>query len=448
MGLRDQAVAQSAVIGSMLVDNKCIGPTLHQISAKDFAWPAYRTLYFAIRDLFSRDLPVDVVTLTAAAREAEPDRDWAKLIAEIQYVTVTAANVDAYIPILKADGQWARLQELFARGAEAQELDDQLEIIRTLNGELVDNRRDAAVGMEDALQEWMDRMKTKPEYLTFGFPKLDRRLYVEPGDFVILGGRPSAGKTALGLQIAYGMADKRRVAFYSLETNPKKLQDRLLARVAGIPLGRMKDRQLTEEDYGTVATMSSGIIRHQLKYQKAAGWSADDILDDARSHRYDVIVIDYVQLITLPPRTRDRVQGMTDVSMALHRGAQSSGITILGLSQLSRPDKGQVNPKAPTMRDLRETGQWEQDADAVLLLYLEKENDRKGRRVLDVVKNKEGKVGRVYMSFDGPTQTFGEHLNQTVPKKKKKEPEYKQTTFTELQGHDPDCPFEEERYEH
>lgn len=440
MGLSDPQVAQAAVIGAMLIDPKCVGPVLHEVKERDFAWAPYRTLYCAIRKLFSDGAPVDEVTLTAAAKEADPSGDWHQLIREIHQVTVTAANVEEYIPILRDDARRERLRTLFERGADALDVEAQREIIQTLNGELVDHRRAKAVDMAAALQDWVERMKTKPDYLTWDFAPLDRRLYVEQGDFVIIGGYPSAGKTAFALTAAWHMAEKKRVGFYSLETSSQKLADRILASVAQIPLGRMKDRALTQEDFDTVVSLSGKIIQRPIRIQPAAGWTADDIIADARANRYEVIFIDYLQLIELGP-ARDRVQGLTDVSITLHTGGQSSGITVVGLSQLARPERTGGKSKAPRMRDLRETGQWEQDADVVMLLYLEDDNDPNSRRILSVDKNKEGELGKVYMAFDGPTQTFSVHRNQTAPKTQRKDDEGKQYTFTELTGNDPGLPF-------
>lgn len=439
MGLSDPAVAQAAVIGSMLIDERCIGPTLHQISAQDFAWPSYRALYYAIRKLFSEHGIVDPVTVLGAMK-GDSSEDWYALIHSAMETTPTAANINEYIPILKADARRQRLRDLFDRGTKAKDLDAQTEVVQALNGELVDNRRSTAVDMATALQGWYERMHTTPEYLTWSFEPLDKRLFVEPGDFVIIGGYPSAGKTAFALNTAWHMAELKRVGFYSLETSDAKLEDRLLAMVTGVPLSRQKTRTLTEEDYEAVANASTRITSRVLAFQPAAGWTAEDILADARSHRYDVILIDYLQLIRLGS-SRDRVQGLTDVSIALHTGAQSSGITIVGLSQLARPERTGGKTKAPRMRDLRETGQWEQDADVIMLLYLEDDNDPNSRRVLSVDKNKEGELGRVYLAFDGPTQTFSIHRNQIPPKAKKAEDEPKQYTFTKLQGKDPELPF-------
>lgn len=442
--ITDHGAIQATVIGDLLLEDKALGKALAQLTAADFTYDQYRELFLAICRLYAEDKDLDPTAVLAEVKERPaPSNGWYNLIRDCMIITGTSAYVDEHIRILREDARLLRIREFSPRLEAVKNLDDAQGIVQAMTAELVDSRRSTAVGMEEALSQWFERMKTKPEYLPWGIRQMSEKLYIEQGDFVIIGGYPSTGKTALALNMAWTMAEKRTVCFYSLETNPNKLQDRLISMVAAIPMATMKNRKLTSENFDTVASLSQTILSRRLKYQPAAGWTAQDIINDAKAHRYDVIIIDYIQLISIG-KARDRVQGLTEASITIHTGAQSTGITVIGLSQLTRPLKNGGKRGAPRMSDLRETGQWEQDADAIMLLYLEDDNAPNSRRICNVEKNKEGELGRIYLHFDGATQTFSPNRNQTAPKAKKKEPEYKQQTFKDLAGENPDLPFEEE----
>ena len=206
-------------------------------------------------------------------------------------------------------------------------------------------------------------------------------------------------------------------------------------------LDSLPTAHISQEDYDAIAELSKDFVAHQLEIVDAVGMTAPDIISYARYRRYDVIYIDYLQLIR-PTGGRNRTEEVSGISIALHNGARAARITVVALSQLSRPEKVNGKIPAPRMRNLRESGQLEQDADAIMLLYREKPDDPDSRRVLTLEKNKEGELATMYLAFDGATQSFRRHLNQQPPPKRK-EPEYKQVTFEEQPGNDPDLPFKE-----
>ena len=165
--------------------------------------------------------------------------------------------------------------------------------------------------------------------------------------------------------------------------------------------------------------------------------SVEEIRASALSRGYDVIFIDYLQLIQ--SGARSRYEGVTDISIGLHQLSQSTGITVVALSQLSRPEKSGDGAKAPTMASFRDSGQIEQDADVAMLLYKE-EDTPNSRRVLHIAKNKEGEIGKIYLAFDGQHQRLYESAVDAPAPRKRREPEYKQVQFYDL-GSDPDDPF-------
>lgn len=439
MDMTDTSLPQVSVIGSMLIDERCIGPTLPQLQPEDFQSEDYRKMFLAIRKLFTEGTHVDPVTVFDVLK-ADATVNWIALMRQCMDITPTAANVGLYASILREQARLSRIKALGLELTDARVMESAQDVIAKLNALQVDRPGLKITTMEQGIADFMKRHRTKTAYLPWGFAELDSRMYIGPGKFVIIGGYPSHGKTALALSSAYTMAEKYRVGFFSLETDDGTLMDRLIAKVAQVSMSRIKKSELTAEDYDTVASLSVDIIKRNLEIVLAANMTVADIFAAAQSRRYDVIYVDYIQLIR-GDRSRGRVEEITGISIDLHTMAQATGITVVGLSQLSRPEKGGKKQRAPRMSDLRESGQLEQDADAVMMVYRENSDDPDSRRVLTIEKNKEGEVGMVFLNFDGATQTFKRSLNQTPPPARRSEPEFKQVQFTELDIPDKDLPF-------
>lgn len=440
MDMTDTTLAEASVIGSMLIDERCIGPVLPQLQPSDFPHEPYRKLFLAIREQFSAGQPADLVTVYNTLK-ADKGTDWTDLMRQCMEITPTAANVGEYIPILREQAKLLQVQALGGLLSVVRDLDSAQDYVAKLNALQVDKSGLKITTMEQGLKEFMARHRTKTTYLPWGIQELDSRMYIGPGKFVIIGGYPSHGKTALALQCAYTMSEKSRVGFFSLETDDGTLMDRLVSRVAQISMSHIKKSELTAGDYDNVVGMSESIMKHQLEIVLAAGMTVSDIFAAAQSRRYNVIYVDYIQLIK-GDRSRGRVEEVTGISIDLHTMAQSTGITVIGLSQLSRTDKSNKIQRAPRMSDLRETGQLEQDADAIMMVYREQIDDANSRRVLAIEKNKEGETGQVFLNFDGATQTFRRSPSQALPPARRKEPEYKQVEFAEITDRsNPDFPF-------
>ena len=194
---------------------------------------------------------------------------------------------------------------------------------------------------------------------------------MERGDFIVLGGYPSAGKTAFSLQLAWNQAKDHRVGYFSLETKPEKIIDRTVASVCGVDFGRIKGHALTQEDWDACAARSKAYTTRKLEVIKAGSLSVTDIQALALAGQYEIIYVDYLQLVEPEDRRRSETEIVAQISKDLHTMAQTTGITVCALSQLSRPEKSGREEKAPGLHSLRQSGQIEQDADGVMLLYKE-----------------------------------------------------------------------------
>lgn len=437
------ANTQVTLLGCMLIDERTVGPILAETKPEEYTLEVYRTVYLAIRAQFSGGKPVDVVTLlaTLGGDKAEQNR-WATLLKQAMEITPTAANWRVYADLLHEQYRLHELNRLGAALTEATTTADALAAVDEINSKCATRPGTKVTTMAEGLAEFLADTQKAPKHFRWGFDALDSKLYVGPGKFVVLGGYPSHGKTALALQTAWTQAQTARVGFFSLETDRNTLMARLVARLCRLDMGKIKRHELSEGDYESIAAVSERVSKSKLEIIEAAGFTVGDIFSTALSRRYELIYIDYLGLIRPGRRRNSRYEEVTEISQGLANNARSTGISVVALSQLSRPEKGE---KVPRMRNLRDSGQVEQDADVIMLLYRTDASDLQNPgRELAVEKNKEGEVGTLHLELDGPTQTFRHVVNWTPPKKIRQPP---METVSEKDGPDiEDCPqvsFEE-----
>lgn len=394
-------MAQAGVLGSMVLDSRCVGEVLPQLRPNDFGEGLARDTFTAIRELFLDGEKIDPVTVLA--KMANPDPKCRSWVIWLMDSTPTAANVLEYAAIVREESRIRDIQtvgvELISKGLT---LDRARDLVGRLDELLMERRSVEDLTMEQCLVNFYSELEHKPEYLPWGLNFLDDGLTAEQSDYVVLGGYPSDGKTALALYMAYHQAKTKRVAFFSLETKSSKLFNRLFSSVAQVSGVRIKRRTLTDEDFAKLEKKTDEVKANNLHLIKASSMSVEDIGTYARARRFDVIYIDYLTLIPAPGRTE--FDQATYLSKSLHRLAQDNNITVVALSQLSRPED--KKKPVPTLSSLRSSGQIEQDADIVMFIYRENPQDIRSQRVLRVAKNKEGPTGTIKLDFDGETQTF------------------------------------------
>ena len=456
------AEAQRAVIGALLFDpDHAAGEIFQTATAAHFGDPAVRHVFEAARGLWLQDQPIDPVTLQHAAGDEYKD-----LLAKCMSEMPTAANLGPWLKILRDDAQLSALQKDAMKMISSDVTPEIALQVYEHMGELLRGTDDVEdLSVTELIGEFIDRMrdKTPPNYLDWGIDKLNDQLYVEPGDFVILAGDSSSGKTALALQMAYHMAATgKRVGFFSIETTRQRLTDRLMAQkqVAGIELQTTKRKKLQEEDFRRAGEAGMRSDRIQLRVIRRTD-SIQKIRARTLQHRFDVIFIDYVQLLSASGKERWEI--VTEISIQLHKMAQQLGVTVVGLSQITPATKpGAKKQAAPTKDDLRESRQLKQDADAILILSPSgDEKDPPNTRILDIAKNKDGRIGKMKLSFDPPHMTFSplitidslrsegkaakeQRLASAAEKRKKtaaEVPETKPGELRELPAGEEDLPF-------
>ena len=399
MASQDWLQAQYSVLGAALIEPQVVPKVVHQTGADDFI-AQNQTVYGAIRDLFLAGKPVDPVTVASVL-----GKDYQPYLLQLMEITPTAANIDQYIALCHEQARISKAQAIAQQMMQAESWPQIAKLLDSAGSLNVDKQDLRISTMNDCLHSFYDRhgQAGNVEYLTWPVPELNGYVYAELGDFLIIGGYPSCGKSAWALQCAWHWAQKYRVGFFSLETSSEKLFDRQMAAVAGIAMDDIKRNSISDDGWVQMANRNTEILNRNLELIPAAGMSPADIRAITMMRRYQIILIDYVQL--LQGRGENRTAQVTAISIALHTLAQSLGVTVVGLSQLTRPSKDQRG-RAPEMSDLRESGQLEQDADLVMMLSMSSGDNPFGDRDLRIRKNKEGRCPSVRLAFDGPHQLF------------------------------------------
>lgn len=398
---------EMAVIGSMLFDEAAYGIVSTRLRAEDFEIDVERDLFSAVASLRLAGKPVSILTLQAAL-------DMPDSAAEDVWNTYVLHGVDrdtlaAYCDLLVEDNRLHALRLLGLRLSGAETLDGADKILGELNSAVTGRAGVKPVSALDLIADFVNRQgaeRGKPQYISFGIPAIDEAAMVEPGDMVVIGGYSSAGKTLLSLQFALAMAKKYRVGFFSLETGAKKLGNRMIAHLLGTSLKSVKRWDSTPAEYERAAALGVEMSQQagRLDYIEAAGFTARDIQAYALAYKYEVIFVDYLQIVEDPGRSI--YEKVTNISMALHTLAQRHKIAVFPLAQLKRPDKVGAKPIPPGLWSFKESGQIENDADTAMVLYPEDPKDNASNRILAICKQKDGEKVDFTLRFDGATQTM------------------------------------------
>ena len=315
---------------------------------------------------------------------------------DVAPVKVTRSRVREWVTALLERRALERFQALAVQAASPSTSYEDLAALYGRMGQALDTDHPGEdfTPLGDLIDDYIHNLDQQPNYIATGIGPLDRNLHILPGNFILIGGRPSAGKTALSLQIAVEMAKQgRKVCYFSLETSPRILAQRIIANQLYAPLEQVKNKKVPAAELDGL----SKLRQLPLYIRSASGRNVAWIRAQALRMKAQVVMVDYVQIIR-PDRSGDRYQAITQISIGLHELAQTTGMVVMGAAQLSR----NAAHAMPSNADLKESGQLEQDADAVLLLG----NAEDGRSVCILSKNKEGRVGEIPLAFDKERQRF------------------------------------------
>lgn len=402
--------AENSVLGTLIADAEVNASLVFtRVRPEDFVTGISRQIFETCRAMYGRGDVIDPLTVKAAGGS-----EFATWLKELEQITPSARYCGAYVDKLLELSRRYRLQKLFREALDGNfaglPMEELIGKIECMNNVVADDNDQRSSTMTDLLTDFYGRMGTERQYLDWGFDELNRYVKVNPKHYVVVGARPSAGKTAFALQVALHMAEKHNVTFFSLETDSETVEDRIMAAQAGVDLAHIQSGNLDEAETVTLVEAKRKLADRNFHFYEATGVTVDEIRAVTCRNKSDIIVVDYLQLVRSsdPKHIGKEYETITEVTTALQRLAKS-GVCVIALSQLSRGGEG--------MAALRGSGQIEQDADVVMLLDYPSEKDvendeeaadlEAGRlRVIEIVKNKGGRRGSIPFWFCGSQQRF------------------------------------------
>lgn len=382
------------LLGALLIRPDLAPYALPDLEIEHFP-PDLQPVFAALSGLWNAKGKLDAVA--ACARYPEQKTAILDCVqeCEAECIRITRENVENWTQIIREQAALTRFQSLALQAGSALTTFADLPDLYSQMGEALTLDREGQdfKSIGELVDTYIRKLDEKPRYIPSGIPVLDKHLHLAPGNLFIIGGRPSAGKTALSLQIACEQARRGlRVCYFSLETDPDTLTARIIANRLAAPLADVKGKTVPQSDLDGLADLHKLPLYIRSASGKGVGW----VKAQAQRMQAQVIFIDYLQLLR-QAGAKDRYTAVTQLSMDLHELAQTTGILVVALAQLNR----NAAHAAPSTADLRESGQVEQDADAILLLSSDGE-----RYQAILAKNKEGRVGEVPLTFDKPRQRF------------------------------------------
>ncbi|MCD8397462.1 MAG: replicative DNA helicase [Lachnospiraceae bacterium] len=415
--------AEQSVIGAMLMDREAVTTASEMLTAEDFYQKQYGILFGAMVELYEENQPIDLITLQNRLREKDvpPEISSMEFVQGLVNLTYTSANVKGYAQIVAEKAQMRRLirtsEEIAATcyaGKENVEVimeDTEKKIFQVLQRKSGDDYTPIKEIVLNALDkiEAASRTKGSVTGLATGFIDLDYKTSgFQPSDLLLIAARPSMGKTAFALNIAEYMAfhNNLTVAVFSLEMSKEQLVNRLFAMESRVESQALRTGNLSDSEWANLIEAAGTIGRSNLIIDDTPGISVSELRSKCRKykleHNLDIIMIDYLQLMTGSRRADSRQQEISDISRSLKEIARELQVPVVALSQLSRAVEQRPDHR-PMLSDLRESGAIEQDADVVMFIYRDDyyNHDTQKKDVAEIIiaKQRNGPIGTVELAW-------------------------------------------------
>ena len=432
--------AEVSVLGAMLQDSAAVLRTTEHLRPEDFYQPEHKEIFSVMMDLYLQRRPIDLVTLhTELARRGSLEGVGGNAyLMKILNSVPTSANVKAYIDIVQEKSTMRKLiqacqkisGECFTQQTPLENILSSAEkaifdiVMNQTDGETLVPLREVLVKTYDQIDE-LSRLHGAIGGVPTGFIDLDNLLTgLHPGELVVVGARPSMGKTSFAMNIASHASLKRgkSVAVFTLEMPREQIAMRMLCSDAQVDMQRVRKGTLTDKDWSNLANSVQSMADAPMYIDDTAGITPSQLRSRCRRLKMDkgldLVVVDYLGLMKADGRVESRQLEVSEISRQLKAIALDMKIPIIACAQLSRANKDRVD-KRPVLSDLRDSGSIEQDADVVMFLHREEyyNKDTEDKNIGEVIisKQRSGPLGTVKLAWLSEYTTFANLARDNGP---------------------------------
>jgi replicative DNA helicase len=426
--------AEKAVLGSMLIKNDSFFEVEGDLKTKDFHYNENKVIFKTVSNMLNNNQMVDLITLSARLSQSNELSlvGGESYLVELTISAPSGSNAGYYAKIIKKhslerqlDQSSRHILDSIGSGGDITDILEEAEqgIYKISTSGNID---DTTISSEDSARLAFDRIKAMKDGdkrelgVSTGFPTLDSKIGgFNKTDLIILAARPSMGKTSLAMNFAksIGITKKKKVLFFSLEMSNEQLMVRLMSGDTGIDSRRLQGGNVDEGELVLLDEARIKIANGKLMINDSPYNTISIIKSIARKVKrkggLDMIIVDYLQLINSSEKGASEYSEVSAVSKGLKQLAKELEIPVLALSQLSRDVEKRGKDAEPKASDLRGSGSIEQDADIIMFIHRNTNNDtgeKEPQTKLKVEKNRNGATGNIYLSFDGATTTFTESV--------------------------------------
>ena len=429
--------AEQAVLGSIIIDPKCLNDVATSIKAEYFYIPQHREIYATLAEMYELSQTIDFISLLEKLkRDGVYDEAGGKAyLTQLVQTVPSAANVLTYVAIVR-ERYTARSLMTAAQDIIKDINDNTLDSSRLLDsaeqriyeirqGREVTGLTHIKSVIENETYDRLSKMadpETRADYVGIpcGIGELDRMITgLNKSDLIILGARPGMGKTSFALNIVRNVAVNtgRTVCFFSLEMTRDQLAQRMLSSEAGIKSEKLRTGELDEDEWTRLAQAGDALSKADIYFDETSSITVPEMKAKLRRmKKVDLVVIDYLGLMHSARQIDNRVQEISEITRNLKTMAKELKVPVIACAQLSRGTEAKGKSHKPALSDLRDSGSIEQDADIVLFLYRdayydsEKSDDEdlsdQTKSECIVAKNRHGEIGTIPLHWDGQFTRF------------------------------------------
>lgn len=429
--------AEQAVLGSIIIDPKCLNDVATSVKAEYFYIPQHREIYSTLAEMYELSQTIDFVSLLEKLkRDGVYDEAGGKAyLTQLVQTVPSAANVLTYVAIVR-ERYTARslmtaaqdiIKDINDNALDSSRLLDSAEqrIYEIRQGREVTGLTHIKSVIENETYDRLSKMadpETRADYVGIpcGIGELDRMITgLNKSDLIILGARPGMGKTSFALNIVRNVAVNtgRTVCFFSLEMTRDQLAQRMLSSEAGIKSEKLRTGELDEDEWTRLAQAGDTLSKADIYFDETSSITVPEMKAKLRRmKKVDLVVIDYLGLMHSARQIDNRVQEISEITRNLKIMAKELKVPVIACAQLSRGTEAKGKSHKPALSDLRDSGSIEQDADIVLFLYRdayydsEKSDDEdlsdQTKSECIVAKNRHGEIGTIPLHWDGQFTRF------------------------------------------